>query len=269
MQQYRIGIVADLLGISPEGLRLYERSGILDAHRQAGGNYRKYGQLDITALIRARSYHNCGFSLKQTESLLNSDDLCQVADLFHTRMEQLKAEILRKQATLTWLQQMQALIGQLPETLDVITVSHRPQMYRLEFMAGDTLLLNTQECKEFGKLVDWTPFSFPAQRNSWQALLEGKDESISAIGIFHEYAQLFGLTLPQKTICHPPTTCLYTVIKLSGDEARPTEYLSPLLNYVQQHAIQVTGDPIARTFLSMNKRNQYTRYRQIWLPIET
>lgn len=28
-------------------------------------------------------------------------------------------------------------------------------------------------------------------------------------------------------------------------------------------------DPIARTFLSMNKREDYTRYRQVWLPIET
>ena len=45
--QYRIGIVADLLGISPEGLRLYERSGILAAQREAGGSYRCVYETDI------------------------------------------------------------------------------------------------------------------------------------------------------------------------------------------------------------------------------
>ena len=37
-----------------------------------------YGHLDITALIRARSYHNCGFSLKQTQSSLTATT-CQSA----------------------------------------------------------------------------------------------------------------------------------------------------------------------------------------------
>ena len=111
-------------------------------------------------------------------------------------------------------------------------------------------------------------FSFPAQRTSWQALLEGRDESVSAIGIFRQYAELFGLPLCSRAIRYEATSCLYTVVQLCGEQASATEYLAPLLAYVQEHGLTVTGDPIARTFLSMNKRNHYTRYRQIWLPIQ-
>lgn len=266
--QYRIGIVADLLGISPEGLRLYERSGILDAQREAGGSYRKYGHLDITALIRARSYHNCGFSLKQTQSLLNSDDLSQVQSLYEEKLADLEQELVRKQATLSCLQELHQLTCAIPQLLGSITRCVRPELYRLEFMAGDQLLLTPGECKEFGRWVDLTPFSFPAQRTSWQALLEGRDESVSAIGIFRQYAELFGLPLCSRAIRYEATSCLYTVVQLCGEQASATEYLAPLLAYVQEHGLTVTGDPIARTFLSMNKRNHYTRYRQIWLPIQ-
>ena len=51
-----------LLGMSAEGIRMYERSGILRAQREKEENeYRSFDHLDITALIRARGYHYCGF----------------------------------------------------------------------------------------------------------------------------------------------------------------------------------------------------------------
>ena len=73
--KYKIGTAAKLLGVSPETLRLYERNGILVSDRGEGENgYRYYSRLDITALMRARSYHQYGFSMRETEALINTDD---------------------------------------------------------------------------------------------------------------------------------------------------------------------------------------------------
>ena len=84
--EYKIGTVAKLLGISPEGLRLYERNDILVSHRREEENgYRYYSRLDITALLRARAYHQYGFSLKETEALINTDDVQYIGQEYRQR----------------------------------------------------------------------------------------------------------------------------------------------------------------------------------------
>ena len=59
------------------------------------------------------------------------------------------------------------------------------------------------------------------------------------------------------------------MIEVSSEEnPSAVQYLSHLVDYVNSHGITVTGDPVCRTFLSMNKRENYRRFRQVWLPVE-
>ena len=48
----------------------YERSSVLESHRNDSGTYRIFDHQDITAFIRIHTYHNCGFFTKETERLL-------------------------------------------------------------------------------------------------------------------------------------------------------------------------------------------------------
>lgn len=266
--EYRIGVVSKLLGISAEGLRLYEREGILNSRREEGGGYRLYGHLDITALMRARSYHNYGFSLKETEYLINSDNMEGVLGCYQKRLEDLEREIAVKQRMLEYMKEVNGLSERLEGDLWCIRREKRPDMYRFEFMDGDCLIIEPEEYGEFQKWVNLAPFAFPAQRNEWEAVLSGTDHSISALGIFEKDAEFFGIEENERIVRYPSCDCLYTVVKIAGEEVQATEYLKHLMEYVEENRIQVAGDPIARTFLSMNKRENYTRYRQIWLPVE-
>ena len=65
----------------------------------------------------------------------------------------------------------------------------------------------------------------------------------------------------------PPAPSLYTVVEISEENASCVGYLAHLTDFVRRCHIKVTGDPICRTFLSMNKKENYRRYRQIWVPI--
>ena len=48
---------------------------------------------------------------------------------------------------------------------------------------------------------------------------------------------------------------------------QPRECLAPLLRYVEEHRVAVAGSPISRPFLSLNKKENYTRFREVWLPV--
>ena len=248
--KYRIGVVSELLGLSPEGLRLYERTGILSARRDpSSGNYRMYSHLDITALIMARMYHNCGFTMQETERLINTDSMDTVLREYAEKRDLLQAEIDYKQRLLQLLARTAELIESIPGRLDQL-ILHRSQYQKFRFW------------------VQTTPFTFPAQRCLWEDLCDERDSSISAMGILEEDASFFGIREDEDVTYYPPVKCLTTVVELSGEEADATAYLAGLRQYVWENGISVTGDPIARTILSMNKKKKYTRYRQVWLPIE-
>lgn len=267
--KYKIGTVAKLLGISPEALRLYERNGILKSSvKDKENGYRYYSRLDITALMRARSYHQYGFSMKETEALINSDDVAYVRSAYEDRAERLEEEIRRKQMALSYLRQVTGLLNHIPSDLWTIRRETSPGIFRMEFMKGEELILSSEQFELFPQWIHMAPLIFPSQRNSWAALLEGRDESCSALGILESDAA--GLGMPSFLTAgsyFPPVPCLYTMVEISAANASCVRYLSHLTEYVQRHGITVAGDPVCRTFLSMNKREDYRRYRQIWLPI--
>ena len=103
--KYHIGLISKLLGLSAEGIRLYERGGIVRSRREGGGGYRFYERPDIVSLMLAMSYRGCGFTLGEAESLVNTDDPSFVAESLRRREEGLEAEIRRKQMILARLRE--------------------------------------------------------------------------------------------------------------------------------------------------------------------
>ena len=267
--KYKIGTVAKLLGVSAEALRLYERNGILVSERGEGENgYRYYSRLDITALLRARTYHQYGFSMRETESLINTDDVEYARQEYQKRADELEKEILHKQQILRYLRQISSLLEELSSELWTIRPGIRPGLYRLEFMKGEDLILTREQMDLFPHWVGLAPFSFTSQRNCWSSLEEGRDESFSALGVMEEDAAALGMpSFLSGGTYYPPVPCLYTIVEISEENSSCVQYLDHLNTYVREHYITVTGDPVCRTFLSMNKKEDYERFRQIWLPV--
>jgi len=56
---YVISVAAELAGVHPQTLRIYERKGLLDPARTGGGN-RRYSEADITHLRRIQELTAAG-----------------------------------------------------------------------------------------------------------------------------------------------------------------------------------------------------------------
>lgn len=86
---YVISVAAELAGVHPQTLRIYERKGLVDPARTAGGS-RRYSDRDIAQLRRIQELTNEGLNLAGVQKVMELEH-----DLAALRGE---LERLRKEA---------------------------------------------------------------------------------------------------------------------------------------------------------------------------
>jgi MerR family transcriptional regulator/heat shock protein HspR len=87
---YVISVAAELAGVHPQTLRIYERKGLVDPARTIGGS-RRYSEADIELLRRIQELTNDGLNLAGVQRVLALEN----------EVARLRADLakLRKQAT--------------------------------------------------------------------------------------------------------------------------------------------------------------------------
>jgi MerR family transcriptional regulator/heat shock protein HspR len=98
---YVISIAAELAGVHPQTLRVYERKGLL-APRRTQGNSRRYSERDIELLRRIQELTNEGINLAGVMRILELEGEMRVLARRHERS----------------LQQMDALRAQMQQLMD-------------------------------------------------------------------------------------------------------------------------------------------------------
>jgi MerR family transcriptional regulator/heat shock protein HspR len=90
---YVISVAAELAGMHPQTLRIYERKGLLDPARTGGGS-RRYSDIDISRLQRIQELTNEGLNLAGVKRVLELEALLDAARAELARLKtQSEAEV--------------------------------------------------------------------------------------------------------------------------------------------------------------------------------
>ncbi|CAN5819868.1 helix-turn-helix transcriptional regulator [soil metagenome] len=118
---YVISVAAELAGVHPQTLRIYERRGLVNPARTQGGN-RRYSDADIDTLRRIAELAHAGMNLEGIRRVMELE--AEVADL---RSELVRARRTAEQAVrsaerdqrrdLVPLRQAGAVCGETPSVL--------------------------------------------------------------------------------------------------------------------------------------------------------
>ncbi len=84
-----ISVAAELAGVHPQTLRMYERRGLVHPQR-TGGNTRRYSQRDVARLRRIQELTDLGLNLAGVERVLAMEE----------QMQAMAAEVLALQVRL-------------------------------------------------------------------------------------------------------------------------------------------------------------------------
>ena len=85
---YVISVAAELAGVHPQTLRIYERKGLLDPARTVGGS-RRYSDVDIEQLQRIQELTAAGLNLEGVKRVMELEG--EVA-MLRAELERLRAE---------------------------------------------------------------------------------------------------------------------------------------------------------------------------------
>jgi MerR family transcriptional regulator/heat shock protein HspR len=73
---YVISVAAELAGVHPQTLRIYERRGLIDPARTVGGS-RRYSERDIQRLRRIQDLTNAGLNLEGVRRVIELEALVE------------------------------------------------------------------------------------------------------------------------------------------------------------------------------------------------
>jgi MerR family transcriptional regulator/heat shock protein HspR len=119
---YVISVAAELAGMHPQTLRIYERRGLVNPARTQGGN-RRYSDADIEQLERISDLAEQGMNLEGIRRVmeLEAENARLRAELARVRAAAAQAEIeaeRRQRRDLVPLRQTVAVFGERPRFLD-------------------------------------------------------------------------------------------------------------------------------------------------------
>ena len=92
---YVISVAAELAGVHPQTLRVYERKGLLTPQRTAG-NTRRYSEQDIFLLRRIQELTNEGVNLAGVMRVLELEDQVEKLRARHSRVVEEMNEISQR-----------------------------------------------------------------------------------------------------------------------------------------------------------------------------
>jgi len=265
---YKIGVMSKLLGISPEGLRLYERRGMIRAIKDEETGIRYYQPLDITALIRCRSYRRYGFTMNETADLMNAADIDYVIGQHKQREEAIRKGIEWDIQMLSYLKSIRRVVESIEGDYEKCRIEECPSMYRFVYMENGELVLNDDTMEKFSNWMERVPFSALSIIWDRDLFMKGETSFRAALCVPVEYAKAVGHCLGDPVEYLPPRKCVYTLSSEDSNRFDIESCMGYARAYIQKKKLTLTDDPYCRTFLSTDHLGNYTRWRQVWFPIE-
>jgi len=128
---YRIGDVAEILGVTNEGVRFLERKGLLHSIRNPENGYRYYSRSELSAMQQVHFYSSAGFSLDEASDMVFKDGEHRLMESLRQKELQLDVEADNLRKKQAFIREQQDVIRKATSLNGDINVCGMPPLYYL------------------------------------------------------------------------------------------------------------------------------------------
>lgn len=254
--------VSELLKISPETIRMYERYGILKTDRSEGG-YRIFSRQEITILIKSRILQTLGFSMREIARMMKDISYEELMNDFSEQERKLEAEIELLSIKREYLKERKSCIFEIHQKVGLCEEVECPTYYLLPVLDEEGLKIDyLQE-----KLSLWNEISYLRQdvrmlpfdslkngENGYRIFYGAEQAEVERRGIELHYTQKFAAQHCVK----------YYFERKEGDGGISAQF-QPVFTYLEEHGLVSNGDVL--TFLPFFSGGGGVHYQYALIPV--
>ncbi len=262
-EKYKIGKISELMGVTPEALRYYEREGVISPEKSSASGYRQYSAWDVHILIRTRTYRRYGFTLEETVHALDQSSLSEANELLRQKETQLEETIKEQRRLLKQLKHDRATLRDALVNIGKLRVEKCPAMHFIDTQRSYNIMDDRVDL--YRAWIDRVPFT--ASGGIFE-VLKGRD---LRYGLMIEDRNLKGLdpSFMTNTFPIPSQKCLTTFFESGSEEELCVDMFSTVFDFMQRRGLTLTGDPFAKAvFMTKDERGAYHSIYQGWVPFE-
>lgn len=265
--KYLIGNVANLIGLSRDTLRYYEKRGILPSHKEDNG-YRYYTKEDIAKLVSIIYQRKMDISLQDMEGLwaegISWESLSTITE---KRLKEEREAIRDHQKTIARLMLTQSDCHKIKQYLNQCSVQRFPDTY---IIPPDVTLESSVEV--WFQMLN----KYPGMDMLYTFDQFTCDFSTSNNQLNYCKSQLFLMRklMPLVEYHESPLItnelsnqdCIYTLIE---SETRSLTYqmIEPLLSWSASQKLTVSQQIYSTSLMQSNRNEQHSYYLEIYIPI--
>lgn len=261
--RYTIHEIAELLGISTDAIRLYEKEGLVTPVRDPQNGYRYYDKSQIQRIMGIYLYRQLDVSLSEIRHLFCMSSFSDVSSSFSDFItdNEKKMEYLKNQTEK--LRFMKQHIDNLNQGIGTYTIQELPKLYILYHQDSDSLRYFDMKDILTSPVFSYGNFCYTLKADtthkyysdSLQFLIR---EPMMELSPWHANAA----SLPQKESCQ----CLYTVARSPASDELHWN-LDGLFAYADAHHYHYSSNAYAFYVFSLIPEDTVVDFYEIYLPI--
>ncbi len=269
--QYTIGEFSELIGLTPDTLRLYEKYHIVNPVKDPNNGYRYYDDLDVRNLLACRRFRSFDFPLEIAAELTLSPSVEKLNHLLITKKMEIKSEIQRLQCI---NQQIDQTIYTLEFAFTINQNHYIAPIVQVE-LAGIYRLIQTnentldREVYPYKHDISKWMEALPDVMYSFKTQLQMNNHSPYTWGMAIEESKMSIHDLVQNKYLEylPPSRYLKGLYLSSNSEYMSVDSYLPLIDYATANGLNY-GDFVWGKLISTVKiSNLNCNLMEVYLPI--
>ena len=255
---YSVGKVSKLFGLSLNGLKMYEKEGIIRPERKPDSGYRDYSYEDIMLLFGAKKCRSFGYSVKDTLDFEQQGDLDGASEMLDGQERELRREIVLMDMKLGAIAEMKSFLGDISDKLDKCGAETFPAFYRTEFSRDGVMDVSPARTAWFNRCLEYLPFIYVSDR------LEN-GVTYGGFKIDERWSGFFDIYENSQVRRYPPHSCLKTII--NSGERTPAEGVSAIRAFAEKENIPISDSFLCDRILGAYRQGRAVEYKLIYVEI--
>lgn len=270
MTKYKIGEIAELLGLTTEGLRFYEKNNLVVPEKDKFSGTRYYGVWDIHLLIRAKTYRRLGFSVKDIHQIIHTSrqDEQRIHQILDQKTEDIEQKIIEQINFLKRVREIKQLYSQASLMINNYKLELSPAIFRINTQNNYDLIADQATRALARQWIELSPFVFSSGLFRRAALEQQGSEYHMGLGINAEYAHYLNITASELIHYYPARLSLFTVLPSDTNTILSPVLLADALHYLRENGLQLSDDAFSIAINFHKDSTRYGNYHLVWLPID-